>query len=164
MFVFDYLAICFKLFAMMNNVFNIPAGCALADVLAEKFLREYQDNPFGLTDVLFLLPNRRAVKTLKDAFVRLQGAQPTLLPQMSPLGDVEEDELFLSGFDLGGVLKELSPAISRVERLLLFTKIVMAKPVEYGIEKLAANQACFLAQELASLIDMADNLGLDFKN
>ena len=148
----------------MNNVFNIPAGCALADVLAEKFLREYQDNPLGLTDVLFLLPNRRAVKTLKDAFVRLQGAQPTLLPQMSPLGDVEEDELFLSGFDLGGALKELSPAISRVERLLLFTKIVMAKPVEYGIEKLAANQACFLAQELSSLIDMADNLGLDFKN
>ncbi len=149
---------------MMNNVFNIPAGCALADALAEKFLREYQDNPLGLADVLFLLPNRRAVKTLKDAFVRLQGAQPTLLPQMSPLTDVEEDELFLSGFDLGGALKELSPAISKVERLLLFTKIVMAKPVEYGIEKLAANQACFLAQELASLIDMADNLGLDFKN
>ena len=45
---------------------------------------------------------------------------------------------------------------------MLFTKIIMAKPIEYGIEKLAANQACYLAQELANLIDTVHNQGLSF--
>lgn len=158
------MPICFKLVAMMNNIYNIPAGCAFAEVLAAKFLDEYRDKPFELAEVLFLLPNRRAVKALKDAFVRLQGLAPTLLPQMLPIGDVEEDELFLTGFDLAPVLTTLSPAISRTARLLLFTKIIMAKPVDYGIEKLAANQACYLAQELANLIETVHNQGLDFGN
>ena len=141
-FFVDYYAGCFKLLIMTDKIYNIPAGCAFAEVLAEKFLNEYRGRDLELTDVLFLLPNRRAVKALKDAFVRLQGTAPTLLPQMLPIGDVEEDELFLTGFDQAAALAALSPAISRVERLLLFTKIIMAKPIEYGIEKLAANQAC----------------------
>ena len=84
---------------MTDKIYNIPAGCAFAEVLAGHFLREYHGRELELTDVLFLLPNRRAVKALKDAFVRLQGLAPTLLPQMLPIGDVEEDELFLTGFD-----------------------------------------------------------------
>lgn len=161
-FFVDYYAGCFKLLIMTDKIYNIPAGCAFAEVLAEKFLNEYRGRDLELTDVLFLLPNRRAVKALKDAFVRLQGTAPTLLPQMLPIGDVEEDELFLTGFDQAAALAALSPAISRVERLLLFTKIIMAKPIEYGIEKLAANQACYLAQELANLIDTVHQQGLAF--
>ncbi len=147
---------------MTDNIYNIPAGSAFAEVLAGKFLADYRDCALELTDVLFLLPNRRAVKALKDAFVRLQGTAPTMLPQMLPIGDVEEDELFLTGFDQAPALAALSPAISRMERLLLFTRIIMAKPIEYGIEKLAANQACYLAQELANLIDTIHNQGLAF--
>jgi len=147
---------------MNEKIYNIPAGCAFADVLAEKFLKDYRGRELELTDVLFLLPNRRAVKALKDAFVRLQGLEPTLLPQMLPIGDVEEDELFLTGFDQVSALSSVSPAISRIERLLLFTKIIMAKPIEYGIEKLSANQACYLAQELANLIDTVHNQELSF--
>lgn len=58
---------------MTDKIYNIPAGCAFAEVLAGHFLREYRGRELELTDVLFLLPNRRAVKALKDAFVRLQG-------------------------------------------------------------------------------------------
>lgn len=147
---------------MTDKIYNIPAGCAFAEVLAARFLEEFHDKPLELTEVLFLLPNRRAVKALKDAFVRLQGLAPTLLPQMMPIGEVEEDELFLTGFDQASILASLSPSISRTARLLLFTKIIMARPIEYGIEKLAANQACYLAQELATLIDTAYQQGLDF--
>ena len=103
---------------MTDKIYNIPAGCAFAEVLAGHFLREYRGRELELTDVLFLLPNRRAVKALKDAFVRLQGLAPTLLPQMLPIGDVEEDELFLTGFDQSSALATLAPAISRAERLL----------------------------------------------
>lgn len=149
---------------MKNKIFNIPATCSFADVISERFLDEYKENPLAMTDVLFLLPNRRAVKALAEAFVRRQGLSPTLLPKMMPIGDVEEDELFLTGFDFAPALASLSPAIERNERLLLFTKIILSKPTEFGIEKLSANQACFLAQELANLIDTVNNENLSFEN
>lgn len=83
----------------MGSIYNIPASLSAVDVLAEKFLAEYAQEPLALADVLFLLPNRRAAKALADAFVRQRGLTPTLLPKMVPIGDVEEDELFLTGFD-----------------------------------------------------------------
>ena len=45
---------------MTDKIYNIPAGCAFAEVLAGHFLREYHGRELELTDVLFLLPNRRA--------------------------------------------------------------------------------------------------------
>ena len=147
----------------MGKIYNIPASLSAVDVLAENFLAEYSSEPLALADVLFLLPNRRAVKALADAFVRRRGLTPTLLPKMVPIGDVEEDELFLTGFDFADGLALLAPAIERNERLLLFTKIILHKPAEFGIEKLTANQACYLAQELADLIDAAHNENLSFE-
>lgn len=148
----------------MGQIYNISSSRCLVDELAERFLREYSDNPLALADILFLLPNRRACKSLADAFVRQQGMQPTLLPQMMPIGDVEEDELILSGTEIETAWSDLSPAIGRNERLMLFIKIIMAKPKEFGLEKMSLNQACFLAQELANLIDVVNNEGLDFAN
>ena len=147
----------------MGSIYNIPASLSAVDVLAEKFLAEYAQEPLALADVLFLLPNRRAAKALADAFVRQRGLTPTLLPKMVPIGDVEEDELFLTGFDFAESLASLAPAIERNERLLLFTRIILHTPAEFGIEKLTANQACYLAQELAGLIDTVHNENLSFE-
>ena len=36
-FFVDYYAGCFKLLIMTDKIYNIPAGCAFAEVLAEKF-------------------------------------------------------------------------------------------------------------------------------
>lgn len=149
---------------MINNIYNIPSSCSFTEIIAERFLAEYALQPQALADVLFLLPNRRACMALADAFVRQQGLKPTLLPKMLPIGEVEEDELLLTGFDLSSILPSLSPAMERTERLLLFTKIIMAKPSEYGLERLTANQACYLAQELGNLIDMVNNQQLSFDN
>lgn len=112
--------------------------------------------------MLFLLPNRRAVKALADAFVRAEGLSPMLLPRMMPLGEAEEDELFLTGGGSKEYLSGMFPAISGTERSLLFTKIIMSKPGDFGMEKMSLNQACFLAQELSGLIDLAENEQLDF--
>ena len=76
---------------MKKRIYNIPASCPFVDVLARNFLAEYRDNPLELADVLFLLPNRRACQSLREAFVREQGLAPTLLPQMRPIADVEEE-------------------------------------------------------------------------
>lgn len=149
---------------MNNKIYNISASFNFAEIVAEKFLNEYKDDSLALSDVIFLLPNRRACKTLAEAFVRHQGLIPMLLPKMLPIGDVEEDELFLTGFDFKEALDKLNPAIEKNERLLLFIRIIMSRPIEFGIEKLSANQACFLAQELANLIDTVNNENLDFNN
>lgn len=148
----------------MINLSNISLSNCFVEVLAKRFLEEYKNNPLAMSEVLILLPNRRACKSMAEAFVREQGMQPTLLPQMLPLGDVEEDELFLSGANVEQELIDFLPAIERNERLMLFTKIIMSKPSDFGLEKMSLNQACYLAQELANLLDVVDNAELSFDN
>ena len=149
---------------MMKNVFNVPASAAFVDVVAQRFLDEYSVAPLGLSEVLFLLPNRRACQNLKEAFVRAQGLKPTLLPQMMPLGDVEEDELFVSGFDFSEELKNLPAAVPSFRRLLWFTKQIMQEAPSFGLDKFSAQQACSLAQSLCQLIDDVHNEQLSFDN
>ena len=149
---------------MKKRIYNIPASCPFVDVLARNFLAEYRDNSLELADVLFLLPNRRACQSLREAFVREQGLAPTLLPQMRPIADVEEDALFVAGFDASEVLPNLPPAIDAVSRLLWFTRRIMDEPGKFGLEKFSAAQACFLAQELCSLADQVQNEELSFQN
>lgn len=149
---------------LSRNLYNISLSNCFVDTVAARLLSEYKDKPIELADVLLLLPNRRAVKSMAEAFVRAQGMNPTLLPKMLPFGDVEEDELFLTGLDGDGAILNLPPAIERNERLLLFTKIIMAKPGDFGLEKMPLSQACYLAQELANLIDTVNNENLSFDN
>lgn len=78
---------------MAVNVRNIPAGFSPVDTIAALLLEE--SGGCDLTDTLVLLPNRRACRELSDAFVRLNGMQPTILPRIQPLGDPDEDEFFL---------------------------------------------------------------------
>lgn len=149
---------------MMKNVFNVPSSAAFVDVVAQRFLDEYSAAPLSLSEVLFLLPNRRACQNLKEAFVRAQGLKPTLLPQMMPLGDVEEDELFVSGFDFSEELKNLPAAVPSFRRLLWFTKQIMQEAPSFGLDKFSAQQACSLAQSLCQLIDDVHNEQLSFDN
>ena len=76
----------------MGKIYNINAEKSLVDVLAERFFALYKDKPEELAEVLFLLPSRRACQNLKEAFVRQNGRAPTILPQIRPLADDEDDE------------------------------------------------------------------------
>ena len=125
---------------------------------------EYAQNPLALSDVLILLPNRRACKTMAETFVKLRGMQPMLLPQMLPIADVEEDDLILSGQGAAAGVLEIPPAISPMERMMLFMRIILSKPQGFGTESISLSQACFLAQELGSLIDTVNNENLDIAN
>lgn len=147
---------------MSSKVYNIPASCSFLDSIAVRFLEEYQNRPLELSDVLFLLPNRRSCQALAEAFVRHQGLAPLILPQMHPLSEAEEDELLITGFDMSSEIKNLPPAMSATERQMLLTKILMAKPADYGIEKMPAGQAASLAKELASLMDLTFNQQISF--
>lgn len=143
---------------MSMNIYNISASESFVDVLAGHFLQRYENKPEELSRVLFLLPNRRACQSLTEAFVRQRGMQPTILPRMAPLADVEEDEIFLNGNH--EILQKLKPSISNMERVLTFTRMIMHKN-EYGIDDVSLAQAYALARNLASFIDTVQNEELD---
>ncbi|MBP3546716.1 MAG: PD-(D/E)XK nuclease family protein [Alphaproteobacteria bacterium] len=142
----------------MPNIYNVPIGCSLVDILAEHLLNKYKNNLLGLTDVTVFLPNRRAVRELRNAFVRLHGMNATLLPQILPLGSVDEDGFFFSGNEI-----KLPPVISSVERLMIFIRLICARPDNFKVESLTTAQACYLANELSTLIDMVNNERLKFE-
>lgn len=147
---------------MAENIFNIAQSCSLVDVLAKKFSRIYADNPLELANVLFLLPNRRACVSLRDAFVRDNGLKPSILPQIVPIADADEDEIFLNGSANSEVLRQLPPAIDNYDRLFLFTRLIISKPAEYGLPEMTFAQAFALAQDLAKLMDVFYNEQLSF--
>ena len=112
----------------MPHIFNIPTSCSLVDILASQLLGKYKDNLFDLTNVTIFLLNRRAARELKNAFIRLHGLNATLLPKILPLGSIDEDGFFFAGNDL-----DLPPVISTTERLLLFIRLITARPDNFQI-------------------------------
>jgi len=144
----------------VKKIYNISAGKSFVDELAAKFFAEYRNKPEELAEVLFLLPTRRSCQNLTDAFVRQSGLEPTILPQIMPVADIEEDEIFLSGQQ--DILHNLDTEIDKAERVLIFTRLILQKPDEFGSEPLSLAQAYALAQNLAALLDMACYEELDF--
>lgn len=147
---------------MAGRIYNIPQSCSFVDVLAQKFGLMYQDNPAGLAGLMFLLPNRRACLSLRDAFVRLNGLRPTLLPKIVPIGDLEEDEISLRTGDGPEIIRRLPPAVDEFERLFIFARLIVSKPAEYGLPEMTISQAVSLARDLAKLIDISHNEQLSF--
>jgi ATP-dependent helicase/nuclease subunit B len=107
--------------AERKAVFTIPAHRAFADALAAGMLgRIGRDD---LPRALLLLPNRRAVRAVTEAFVRASGGA-LLLPRMLPIGDVGENEA-LGLFDEAMTLEaDIQPAIAAFERRMLLMPLV----------------------------------------
>jgi ATP-dependent helicase/nuclease subunit B len=134
----------------MKGVFSIGIDRRFADELATGVLAEYGADPLKLADILILLPTRRSVRSLREAFLRASGGKPTLLPRMAPLGDLDDDVWDdLPGDDA----LTLPPAIGRAEREALLSELVLA--FREGDEPIAQTsaQALKLARELGSLLD-----------
>lgn len=148
--------------ATSSHLFNIPLSCSFWDTLAKLFIDKYSGDYLQLANVLFLLPNRRACVDLANAFVRIQGRTPAILPQMLPIADMDDDEVFFSGFNLDEMFEAENQTISRDERLFLFTRLIMSKPSDFGLKQISLAQALNLAIDLAKLIDTAINQGLSF--
>jgi len=134
---------------MTAAIFTIPSGLGFVDALAAGMLAEAKGDPLALAAAEVLLPNRRACRSLREAFLRLSGGRPLLLPRMRAVDAVDEDELALGG-DLPF---DIPPAISPLERRLLLTRLVMALGGGRGGLPPGPDQAALLADELAALLD-----------
>ncbi|MBR5154665.1 MAG: PD-(D/E)XK nuclease family protein [Alphaproteobacteria bacterium] len=148
--------------AMCSNVFNIPGSCPFWETIANIYLKKFSNKELELASVLFMVPNRRACLSLTNAFVRIQGLKPTILPQIVPISEIDEDEMLFGSFNLEEIWPEIPPPISREERLFLFARLILSKPNDFGLKSMSPAQAISLAQDLATLIDTAYNQGLSF--
>ena len=108
----------------MNGVFTIGIDHRFADELAAGVLAEHGHDPLGLADILILVPTRRSVRALREAFLRASDGKPTILPRMAPLGDVDDSEWDLSPGD--DTALALPPAIDPTEREALLARLVAA--------------------------------------
>ena len=143
------------------KVYTVPPHRDFVAALARGLLDRFGDAPESLTPVLVLLPTRRACRTLREAFLRLSGGAPLLLPRMRPIGDVDEDDLALSpGEDLppeDESLFDTPPAIPELKRQLLLARLILERERDASAE-----QAVLLAQALARLLDQAQTERLSF--
>lgn len=141
------------------NVYSIAAGTAFVDALAAGILARFGDDPSALADIRVLLPTRRACRALGEAFLRATGGRPALLPAMTPIGDIDEDEIgFLAAEEpgLAGVA-DLPPAMPALRRQLLLSRMILARD-----DTMSAAHAARLANELARLIDEVQTERLSF--
>ncbi len=138
-------------------IFTIPPSLPFLDALAAGLLVRHGDDPLALSAVTVLLPTRRAVLALRDAFLRASG-RPLLLPAMRPVGDVEEEAFELVSLAAEDEL-DLPPAIPALSRQLLLTRMILARGDATDEPALAAR----LAAELARLLDQVhtERLGFD---
>ncbi len=134
------------------RIFSIPAGVRFLGALARGIRDEVGDDPLALSRVVVLLPTRRACRALADAFVALEPERPLLLPRLSPLGDVDDDELLLHADDVAGTpAPDLPPAMPELRRRLILARLILAGRDVFGAHTPAA--AIELAGELARFID-----------
>ncbi len=99
------------------QVYSIAAHRGFADALVAGLIPRYREDDFGLARLTLLLPSRRAVRTLTEAFVRLSGAG-LLLPRMAVVGDLDLDETLGPLLDPLGAGSEVPPAADPVRRWL----------------------------------------------
>src|ERR1700733_4639095 len=100
---------------MTKSVYTIPPEVPFIDRLAAGLWDQAGRDPFKLSEMLVLLPTRRACRYLREAFAHVTGTRATLLPRMQPLDDLDEAELYFAE-DLN---PDIPPAIAPLRRQLL---------------------------------------------
>jgi len=142
------------------SIYTIAPGAPFVDALAAGVLARSGDDPLALARTTVLLPTRRACRALRDAFLRQSGGRATLLPRLQPIGDIDEDELTISGFEEPQLPESvaLPPAISEMRRRLLLASMIVARPAP----RTSADQAVWLAADLARLLDQVQTERLSF--
>lgn len=140
------------------TVYAIAAHRGFADALVAGLIPRYHEDGFGLARLTILLPSRRTVRTVTEAFVRASGADAPagqrglLLPRMVVVGDLDLDETLGPLLDPLGGGALLPPAADPVARLLQIADMLRADP-DVGTTSAAGllRQARALAQSMDRL-------------
>lgn len=141
---------------MALNLFTIPAHVPFLDALAAGWLARAGDDPLSIARGMILLPTRRSARGLAEAFLRVSGGRPLLLPRITALGALDEAPLTLTG------ALDLPPAVEEMQRLAAMTRLILAMRGDGGAPA-SADRAWLLAVELAALMDEAERSEIDLR-
>lgn len=149
----------------MPEIYNLPTHYSFVDGLVQGIRARFGDDPLLLSDVLILLPNRRAVRSLREAFLRAADGKSLILPRIEPIGDVDEDDLFLSGNMPASLWDvDLAPAIPPHIRQMLLMDIIERWYQSRGDNAPENAQCAILAHALGQFLDHVQTEQLSFKN
>lgn len=143
------------------EIYNIPAHQSFVDELAKGIVDRFGSEPIALSEVLILLPNRRAVRSLREAFLRLSDGKPIILPNLQPIGDVDEDGLIMGGGTLYDDLS-LKPAVPQHIRQMILMNVVRSWYVGKKETPPESAACALLAEALGHLLDQVQTEGLEF--
>ena len=123
--------------------FTVPAQRPLLTDLASGLLAALPGE--ALSEAVVLLPSRRSVRAMTEAFVAAGGGRALLLPQIRALGDLDEGE---PPFEPGDLALDLPAAIEPYRR-------------RFELARLAADAEGLLGRSLdaSGALEMADALG-----
>ncbi len=140
---------------------TIPAHLPFLDILAKQWIAHFNHDTLATGDGTILLPGRRAARVLKEAFLRQTNGKTILLPKIIPIGALgdSETEITLSQISTAQNVIDLPPAIGSITRLATLTRMILAADSAFHNQTL--EQAWFLAQSLADLMDEAERMGID---
>lgn len=159
------------------NVVTVPPGVPFVDAMAAHLLQQPERGDSGatdgwaaLTDVRVLVPTRRSRRTLIEALVRRSGGTSLILPKISAIGDVEEDD-GVPEFgasdppddDLPGSIDDefsLPPEMTALRRQLLLARLIRAR----DRDATSPAHAVRLAASLGRLLDQVTIEGLSLKD
>lgn len=132
----------------MGQVFTIPPHVPFLPALAAGLLARGD----ALATTTVLVPTRRAARALVEALLEQSETDALLLPDIRPLGDVDE-ELGFGGAEAGDAPLTLPPAIEPMHRTLVLAQIIERHAEATGLTTMSQAQAIALAGELAALMD-----------
>lgn len=135
----------------MAGVYNIPTGYSFLESFSIGLLKMGQQDPFSLSQMEVFLPTRRACIEVKRTILRQGKERCFLLPKLTPLGDLDEDEVFLTS-----PIDEcnLRPLISPFKRLSFLTTLIEEYTEKSGIPS-TPSLSLKLAKSLVRLMDQA---------
>ncbi|GGD78407.1 double-strand break repair protein AddB [Croceicoccus mobilis] len=141
-------------------IYSIAAHRGFADALAAGLVPRYSDGAHGLARLTLLLPGRRAIRTMTEAFTRLMGEQGTpngsgglLLPRMAVIGDIELNETLGPLLDPIGEGADIPPAANPTRRWLRLAEMLRMAMLREGME-IPTNAALLRqAREIGSAMD-----------
>lgn len=132
------------------TVSTIPLHQGFADALAAGLIKRHGETALGLARGLVLLPNARAERAVRDAFVRQSGGG-LLLPRLVSIGDPALDERIGAALDPIGEA-QVPPAIDPIARQLILARLVEETRAAAG-RPVDAGEAMRLAADLGRTLD-----------
>ena len=138
------------------SLYSIAAHRGFADALVAGLIPRYRDGQAGLSRLTLLLPSRRAVRTVTEAFVRLSGDDSgggLLLPRMATVGDLDIDETLGALFDPIGTDEAAPPAADPTRRWLALAEYLAEAMAVEGLAELPRSALLRQSRQIAQAMD-----------